>query len=82
LARERDDVDRDDVAREPVERELAERALVERELVERDPLREERDEEAFDGLSAERTLSKSSSACLRALVASRRSPRSAAVTSL
>lgn len=69
-----------DVEREPVARALVERELAERALVERDPLREERDEDA--AVSAVRSWSKSLSACLLVFTASRRSARSAAVTSL
>lgn len=74
---ERDEVDRDDVEPEPEAREPVERALVEPA-----PLRVEREEEALDFVIAPRTLSKSLSACLLVFAASRRSARSAAVTSL
>jgi hypothetical protein len=71
------------VEREPVERDAVERAAVERE-----PPRDElafvlREElpDAFDLVSATRSLSKSLSACLLVFAASRRSALSADVTS-
>lgn len=81
------------VERFAVERAVVERFAVERFAVERPVLRVlpelelallrvERELEVFDGDSAWRSLSKSLSACLLALPASRRSARSAVVTSL
>lgn len=76
--------------RVPDERDAEERAVLrapvravpelERELLLL--LRVEREVEVPDGVSAARSLSKSLSACLLVLAASRRSARSAAVTSL
>jgi hypothetical protein len=95
LAVERDAVDRDPDAREVDARELEAREPEARDAVERvalravpeverDVLRVERDEEADArvGVSALRRVSNSLSACLLVLAASRRSARSAAVTSL
>jgi len=85
---ERAEVERAAVERDAVERDAPEREPLER-LVVRDPL--ERDElelvldlpdEAFVFVSAERSLSKSLSACLLVFAALRRSALSAAVTSL
>jgi len=94
---ERDELERDAVDREPPERAAVEREPDERDALERLVLREperavpeaEREllrveplAEARDCVSASRSLSKSLSACLLVLAASRRSARSAVVTSL
>ncbi|MBV9417003.1 MAG: hypothetical protein JO363_18610 [Solirubrobacterales bacterium] len=81
---ERDPDERDPDERDPDERDEVERDPLER-LVVRDPLPElafEVDDEAFDLVSAERTWSKSLSACLLVLAALRRRAASAVVTSL
>ncbi len=72
------------VERDPEARELLARVPLERVVpeLERALLRVERLLEVLDCVSAARSLSKSLSACLLVLAASRRSARSAAVTSL
>ncbi len=92
FAVERFAVERLVVEREAVEREpdalarLVLRAVPEAErgllAAERDLLAVEREADVPDCVSAARSLSKSLSACLLVLAASRRSARSAAVTSL
>lgn len=94
---ERDEVDRLVVDREPVEREADARDPDARDAVERLVVREPlrlvpelerellfvaRELEVLAFVTAWRSLSKSLSACLLVLEASRRSARSAAVTSL
>lgn len=93
LAVERDAVDRDPEAREVDARELEVREPEARDAVERlvlrlvpeverELLRVERELDVLAFVTAWRSLSKSLSACLLVLAASRRSARSAAVTSL
>ena len=93
LAADRDAVDRDPDAREVDARELEVREPEARDAVERlvlravpelerDLLAVEPDAEARACVNAPRSLSKSLSACLLVLAASRRSARSAVVTSL
>jgi glucokinase len=88
LAVERDAVDRDPDARDDPDarevdaREVDAREPEARDAVERLVLRVERELEVLAFVTAWRSLSKSLSACLLVLAASRRSARSAAVTSL
>ena len=93
LAVERDAVDRDPDAREVDARELEAREPEARDAVERlvlravpelerELLRVERELELLAFVTALRSWSKSLSACLLVLAASRRNARSAAVTSL
>ncbi len=85
--RDEPDAEREPAARDPLERDVVERLVVREPLLRVEPepervLRDERDDDAFDCVTAARTLSKSLSACLLVFAASRRSALSAALTSL
>ncbi len=84
---ERDPLERGEDARVPDERDAVERLVVREPLrdvpeLERELRDEREDDEAFDCVSAWRSLSKSLSACLLVRAALRRSAASAVVTSL
>ena len=79
---ERGELERDEVERDPLERDEVDRDEVERDPLEREELAFEVADEAFDLVSAERSLSKSLSACLLVFAALRRRAASAVVTSL
>jgi hypothetical protein len=86
-ADDRDPDEPDPEERDPDERDAVERLVLREPLravpeLDRDVLRAERVVEARACVNASRSLSKSLSACLLVLAASRRSARSAVVTSL